>query len=374
MKITFVYWSLRPVGGVERMMATMMETFIKAGEDVTFVHIRPPTNPTLLTRLAGVSIVHLNATNIITTILRLARFFRNNRPDVAYSAMPTTNIAMLLARLLSFRRFPIVISERADPAGESRMGHSWRYKAAIGLARYAYPFADHVVCVSQGLANHVAKAARIKPERLSVIYNPVVGGKPTAPPSEPPHPWLKDKYYPVVISAGRLAEEKDFATLIDAFAILRKNGPARLIILGEGDLRAELQGRIDGLGLTQDAILPGGVPDISPWLHYADVFVVSSLYEGFGNALVEAMAVGCQVVSTDCPFGPREILRAGAYGKLVPVADAPAMAQAITETLQAPIDRDELKRRSLDFTVKASMQAYDALFKRLSGGQGAEQR
>ena len=178
----------------------------------------------------------------------------------------------------------------------------------------------------------------------------------------------------MVISAGRLAEEKDFATLIDAFAILRKNGPARLIILGEGDLRTELQGRIDGLGLTQDAILPGGVPDISPWLHYADVFVVSSLYEGFGNALVEAMAVGCQVVSTDCPFGPREILRAGAYGKLVPVADAPAMAQAITETLQAPIDRDELKRRSLDFTVKASMQAYDALFKRLSGGQGAEQR
>ena len=83
------------------MMATMMETFIKAGEDVTFVHIRPPTNPTLLTRLAGVSVVHLNATNIITTIVRLARFFRNNRPDVAYSAMPTTNIAMLLARLLS---------------------------------------------------------------------------------------------------------------------------------------------------------------------------------------------------------------------------------------------------------------------------------
>lgn len=372
MKISFVYWSLTPVGGVERMMSTMMESFAGKGDDVTFIHIRPKTSPTLLTDLPRVSAIYLNATNIVSAMWRMQRFFRQTPPDLVYTAMPTTNIAVLVSRLLSFHRFPVVISERSDPAGESRMNHSWRYKAAIQLARYVYPFADHVVCVSRGLASSLTETIPIDPERLSVIYNPVVRGSPVALPAraQPPHPWLgRPRDCPVILTAGRLAKEKDFATLIEAFALLRKSKPARLIILGEGAMRPGLQSQIERKGLGQDAILPGAVPDIGPWLQHADVFVVSSLYEGFGNALVEAMAAGCQVVSTDCPFGPREILQSGLYGRLVPVGDAPAMALVIEQTLQDPVDREALIRRSLDFSVSASLVAYDSLFRRLTAAQ-----
>src|SRR5205807_1946109 len=166
---------------------------------------------------------------------------------------------------------------------------------------------------------------------------------------------------PVLVAVGRLRMQKDFPTLIKAFALVRKVRLARLVIIGEGRQGANLQRLIETLGLKDDVALAGYMENPFAWMARASLYVLSSVWEGLPGVLIEALACGCPVVSTNCPSGPSEILDAGAYGRLVPCRDPEAMAEAILSTLDQPCDRQSLRNRAQAFSVEAAAERYAAL-------------
>jgi glycosyltransferase involved in cell wall biosynthesis len=168
---------------------------------------------------------------------------------------------------------------------------------------------------------------------------------------------------PVIATAGRLVSVKDHRTLITAFALLRSKRPARLVIFGEGPLEAELRAQAAALGMSQSVLLPGYVNDPQACYRAADLFVLSSTSEGFGNVLIEAMAGGVPVVSTDAPHGPREILADGRFGMLTRVGDAEALAAAMAETLDNPPAPEVLRGRAGDFGIELIADRYEALLR-----------
>ncbi len=174
----------------------------------------------------------------------------------------------------------------------------------------------------------------LAPAKVHVVYNPVVTPDLLNKAREDAgHAWLKRGQPPVILGAGRLTEQKDFETLLNAFAILRKKTEARLIILGEGEKRPDLETVIRRLGIEEDVDLHGYVENPYSFMRQSRVFVLSSKWEGSPSVVIAALACGCPVISTDCPGGVREILADGAYGDLVPVGDAAAMAEAMEKVL-----------------------------------------
>jgi glycosyltransferase involved in cell wall biosynthesis len=238
-------------------------------------------------------------------------------------------------------------------AGESR-DHSILSR----LARDWYPRADAFIAISHGVADDLTQALGIDADRITTIHNPVDVDHIMRCASRPAyHPWLGGDI-PLVLSVGRLARQKDYATLLRAFAILRSEREIRLLVFGEGPLRAELEALSVELGVEHDVSFPGIVSDPYPFMARASCFVLSSAWEGFGNVLLEALACGCPVVSTDCRSGPAEILAAGRFGKLTSTHDPIGLAKAIAETLAEPVDRDRLRTRASNFSPAASYARY----------------
>ncbi len=238
---------------------------------------------------------------------------------------------------------------------------SLRQHALKESARLLYPLADAHIAVSQGVADDLGKFVRLNPNKVHAIYNPVVTNDLLERARlTPDHPWLADKSEsspPVLLGVGRLTGQKDFPTLIRAFATVRRAQAARLIILGEGERRAQLEALATELGVAEDVSLPGFVDNPFAFMAQADLFVLSSRFEGLPGALIQAMACGCKVVSTDCPSGPAEILKGG-LAPLVPVGDAEALAQAMLETLNDPAPRPELRDRALHFSEETTIPQY----------------
>jgi glycosyltransferase involved in cell wall biosynthesis len=201
-----------------------------------------------------------------------------------------------------------------------------------------YPYAHAIVTVSHGVAEDLARFIRLPSSRIRVIYNPVIG---TAPLKEAPnfsnHPWLGERNYPLIVAVGRLTAQKDFGMLLRSLALMRHQSAARLIILGEGEQREELQHLAAELGLSEIVDMPGFVPNPCSYMAHATVVALSSRWEALPTVLIEAMACGTRVVSTDCPSGPSEVLAGGKYGRLVPVGDAAAMASALLDVVQGKV-------------------------------------
>jgi glycosyltransferase involved in cell wall biosynthesis len=204
------------------------------------------------------------------------------------------------------------------------------------LVRRYYPWADEIVAVSQGVADDLLELTDLPPSKVRVLPNPVVTPELVQRAAEPlDDPWFTAGAAPVVLGAGRLDQQKDFPTLIRAFAAVRSRRPARLVILGEGPERGQLESLVEELGITADVRLPGFVSNPFSYMARAAVFVLSSAWEGMPGVLIQAMACGAPVVATDCESGPREALAGGKYGRLVPVGDHLALADAIAGTLDA---------------------------------------
>jgi glycosyltransferase involved in cell wall biosynthesis len=226
------------------------------------------------------------------------------------------------------------------------------------LMRFTYPWADQIVAVSQGVAEDLMRHIPLARERVATIYNPVVDERMRdLAQATPVHPWLCSGPVPVVLGVGRLIAQKDFATLIDAFAQLRRQRKLRLLILGEGELRASLLAQAAQLGVAEDVALPGFEANPFAAMRAASVFVLSSRFEGLPGVLIQAMACGARVVSTDCPSGPREVLEDGRWGALVPVGDARALAAAIAQTLDAPRP-PKARERAAAFTERQAIERY----------------
>ena len=291
----------------------------------------------------------------------LIRYLRRERPAALISAFPFENLLAIAAKRLAGVDTRVIVTERNTTTRSTRLGVKWKRRYLPALVRRQYPMADAIVAVSEGVADELAEHTGLPREQIVTIHNAVVNDTILAKAAEPvPHPWFASGEPPVILGVGRLTEQKDFPTLIRAFARVRTHRPARLVIVGEGkpEARAELSRLARELGCADDMSLPGFTFNPFCYMANASVFVLSSLHEGLPGVLIQALACGPPVVSTDCPSGPREILEGGTYGRLVALGDHAAMADAILDTLAHPGDAEARIARGRQFSVERSVDRY----------------
>ncbi len=265
---------------------------------------------------------------------RLIHYLREHQPDVLISALHYPCEIAIVAKYLSGAKTRVIVSERNTLSVEAARLPQLTAKLTPLSSRLLYPFADQITAISKGVAEDLAKTAKISPSKIAMIYNPVFEANfDPNPIKAADHPWLNDPDIPVVLGIGRLMEQKDFKTFLKAAKIISQSRSVRFLILGEGEKRPDLEHYILRNNLTETVQLVGFVDEPFRYLKAASAFVLSSQWEGFGNVLVEAMIMGVPVISTDCPHGPREILNGGEFGHLVPVEDSPAIARAIFQVL-----------------------------------------
>jgi glycosyltransferase involved in cell wall biosynthesis len=358
-------------GGAQRRTLTLIREFVGRGHQVDLVVVEP--SGALHGEIpAAVRCVPLKSPWVACLPARgvrklklflcrrpLAEYLRRHRPDVLLSAASHTSLTALAGRRLSGAGTPLVLRVSshltASHGGTLNLFNRMRYLTACRW----FAEADAVIAVSGAIAEDIAQHTGVARHRIRTIYNPIFTKDLLDRAAAPlDHPWFGEEEPPVILGVGRLAAHKDFPTLIRAFAAVRGRRPARLVILGEGRLRRELTLLAHSLGIAADIHMPGYVTNPLAWMSRAAVFVLSSSCEGLPGVLIEAMAAGCRVVSTDCPSGPAEILENGAYGRLVPVGDHVALAEAIAATLDAPHDPQRLRARAADFSVNRGVDEY----------------
>ena len=296
----------------------------------------------------------------------LVRYFRAIRPPAVLAATAPLNLIAVWARRLARLDSRVVVGEHTMMSGEALSGRRWFYDCPPALLHRAYLQADAVIAVSDGVAADMAANADIPRHRITTVYNPVVGSHVASMARRRlDHDWFTSDGPPIVLGVGNLKPQKDFVTLIRAFARVRAERSARLVILGDArgpdkdaSYVAALKRLPTELGIEKDVSFAGFAENPFAYMSRAAVFVLSSAWEGFGNVLAEALACGCPVVSTDCPSGPAEILEQGRYGPLVPVGDDAALAAAIRRVLDAPPPRDELIGRAALFSVERAVDRY----------------
>ena len=355
--ITIVLPDLRG-GGAERLHVHLANYWRGAGFKVEFVLMRKQGE--LIDLLPeDVATVDLGVGRARQLVRPLANHLRKTRPDVIIAAMwPLTSIAVL-SWLLASKAGRLYLSDHNQlsiSCVQEIHTPAWLLGA---IMHCTYPFANGIIAVSEGVKQDMCELGGLSDEQIRVIYNPTALGVPSHRESLV----TRDRLWGVgfdqhILSVGTLKAQKDHATLIKAFALLPRSLNAKLTILGEGSLRAELEALVVQLGLQGRVAMPGFAVDPYPWFRSADVFVLSSRWEGFGNVIVEALECGLPVVSTDCLSGPAEILENGRYGKLVPIQNPNALASAIHQSLCTTHDREMLMGRAKDFSVEKIANEY----------------
>ncbi|MBN1556665.1 MAG: glycosyltransferase [Lentisphaerae bacterium] len=323
-------------------------------------------------RAGTLRVVDLGSRSVPVVVWRLIAYLRRERPDV----LAASNMIAILAAIFAvkcFSRRTRLIAEQNTVLSrqlEHERRHSDRLaiRLASRLVPLLYPLADIWVAVSRGVAEDLVRSLRLDAARVRTIYSPgITPDLQKLRHETPAHAWFREPV-PVIVSAGRLSRVKDYPTLLHAFQWVRRKRPVRLIILGEGPERKRLETLIDRLELRDAVDLHGYVDNPFSFMNRAAVYVQASRHEGMGNALVQALACGCRVVSTDSPGGAREVLRAGRYGEFVAVGDAAGMAEAINRALDgpaAPADPDWLRQ----FTPEHALDQWQRLLCEAAAGR-----
>lgn len=320
-------------GGAQRSMLKLAGGLAERGHAVDLVLTRA-RGPFLAQVSPAVRVVDLRAPRVVASVPALARYLRRERPIAMLSALDYVNIVAVWSRRLAGGGTRLVVSERNHLSTAHRHRSRRRNKLVPWLISSFYPWADAIVAVSEEVADDLAAVTGLSRARIEVIYNPVVTPEVARMVQAPlDHPWLQPGQPPVVVGVGGLRPQKDFGTLIEAFARLRRHRPARLLILGEGAQRRELEALVARSGLTSDVQMPGFAPNPYPYIARAGAFALSSRWEGLPGVLIEALFCGVPTVATDCPGGSREVLAQGRYGRLVPVGDPAALAEALESAL-----------------------------------------
>jgi glycosyltransferase involved in cell wall biosynthesis len=357
-------------GGVERMMVNIARGIADQGVPVDCVVGRRDA-PFLDSLPATVTLHALGRVPPRERRRFLAEYVERSRPAVVLSAKTEDDRIALAVKAASptdtryFLRPGTTMSERWRARGKNRLRRWWEQRELRSL----FQRADGVVAVSEGVAADIAEVTGIPPSHIRVVRNPNITPEFYAQAMEPlDHPWFGPDQPPVIMGVGGLRTQKDFATLIHAFALLHARLPCRLIILGQGRQQGRLLRLARDLGVAHDVSLPGFAPNPYRFLARAKLFALSSLWEGSPNVLTEALALGIPVVSTDCRSGPREITRDGAFGALVPVGDVAALAVAMEETLRDPPSPDVLKEAVQEYRMDISARRYLAAFGLIAEG------
>lgn len=322
-------------GGAERIMVFLANAFAERGVETTFLAGRAE-GPCLADLSRQVRLVDLGVRRFSRAVPALVRHMNAASPDAVLSALTHANLVTLLAARLARRGPRIVVAEHNSTTMLANAGGGPKQVVKTALMRWLYPRADCITFVSQAMQAEFAALLRLPPDRLATVYNPVpVDQLRQRAAAGPSHAWLVRKEGPVAIAAGRLTGQKDFPTLLRAFA--RVPPPARLIVFGEGPDRSALEALRDELGLADRVSFPGFLANLPAELAAADLFVLSSLWEGLPGVLLEALALEVPVVATDCPTGPNEILDGGRWGRLVPTGQPEALATAMQAALDRPV-------------------------------------
>lgn len=320
-------------GGAERAMLNLSRGMVERGLQVDLVLSRAE-GPYLSEVHPKVRVVNLAAPRVLRSFMPLVRYLYQERPRAMISALDHANVVALWANRFSRVKVKTVVCVQDNVSTNARNSSKARFRLMPLWIRLFYPWADAIVTVSEGVADDLAQTGRLRRKGIRVVHNPVVIPKLFAKASEPvKHPWFKANEPPVVLSAGRLTLQKDQVTLLRAFKRVREQRRTRLMILGEGEARLQLEDLIRRLGLVKDVALPGFIENPFAYMSRSSVFVLSSIWEGLPTVLIEALALGIPVVSTDCPSGPMEILAGGKYGRLVPMRDVEALAEATLSVL-----------------------------------------
>lgn len=352
------------IGGVQKKIVRLANALVE------YVHV----DITLLVSQGGgivekkldkrIRLVDFQKQHVIQSSLPLSHYLNQHDKDVLLSTQTNANRTAILAHRLAQKKPKLVISQPSSLSNDKKACRKVKDRMLYEITPWLYAQADLIVGVSQGVADDLRKY--LSNGKIITLYNPVVDEALLIKSKETvADEWLREHKKTVIVAAGRLERAKGFSTLIEAFASLRKNIDARLMILGEGTERAALEERIKELNLQEHVKLPGFAENPYAYMARADVFVFPSLREGLGNVLIEAMACKIPVVATDCDFGPREILADGKYGRLVAVGDAQALAEAMEQALADPGDLEAAYQRALDFSVEKSAKRYLEAFEAL---------
>jgi glycosyltransferase involved in cell wall biosynthesis len=360
-KISIIITDLRG-GGTERLHIYLAKYWHELGYKVNFVLMEKKGE--LIDILPeGVEVVDLGVRRLRHVVWPLIRYINSVKPDIIIAAVwPLTSIAFM-SWFLAGKPGRMYLSEHSHLSTSCKHEINtakWLIKL---IMRISYPFASGIVAVSAGVKSDLCKLARLHDSKVNVIYNPSAIG--VSPHQESIA--IRQQLWGVgfdnhILSVGALKEQKDHVTLIKAFSQLPASLNAKLTILGEGSIRLELEKLITQLGLVNKVAMPGFVLDPYTWFRSADLFVLSSRWEGFGNVIVEALECGVPVVSTDCQSGPAEILKNGLYGELVPIQNPNALAKAMAKSLNKTHDREALLFRASDFSVEKIANEYLDLF------------
>lgn len=366
-------------GGAEGTTVRLANCLAGRGLAIDVV-VLDPTGPWRGTLDPTIRLVALGVKHGRQSLRLLGAYMRDERPRAILVGPTHLSVAALAARRISEASTAILVLEHNDLRGRQRYRRSLGDRLLPWLVRWAYPRADILTAVSRGAADTLASILGKPAASVGVLYNGIdlpsikrLAAEPVA------HPWFSDDGPPVLLSVGRLVQQKGFDQLIRALALLRDRTPARLIILGEGGQRSRLEAMAQELGVGQEVALLGFHANPYAYMARATVFVLSSRFEGFGIVLAEALACGLPIVSTDCPSGPREILQDGRFGVLTPIEDPSALADALARLLA---DRERMAtlrnlgpQRAQDFSVDRAADSVLSLLRGLQGpGDGSSSR
>lgn len=320
-------------GGAERVMLDLIAAALAQGRTVDLVLVS--RHGAFQDEVpAGVNVIDLRQPRTVTAVVPLARYLRRRRPRALLATLEHANVVALLAGRLAGRTRVSV--REANTLSRDLASGPARSRAVLWLMRRLYPGAHAVIAVSQGVADDLLATIPVAAARVTVIPNPVITDRLTTGGVEPlEHPWFAAGAPPVVLGVGRLTPQKGFDVLLRAFARARERRDCRLLVLGDGEDRAMLEGLARELGVHDAVELPGFVANPFPYMRRAGVFVLSSKWEGLPNALIQALALGAPAVATDCPSGPAEVVVGSERAHLVPVGDVEAMGNAIVTALDA---------------------------------------
>lgn len=302
----------------------------------------------------------IKSSRILRHLSALENYLKHTQPTVLISGMSYPNLVAALAGR-AIQHAPRLILTEHNTLSQTihYRRRMWRWRYLPKVIKHIYSMADRIVAVSSGVADDLARTTGLPRDSITTVYNPVVTPGLMQQAQEPAdHPWFASGEMPVILAVGRLERVKAFDVLIEAFARLRAHRKARLVILGEGRERNALQGLVAKLGVEQDVNLPGFVANPYRYMARANLFVLSSRHEGLPTVLIEALACGCPVVSTDCPSGPREILDGGQYGSLVQVGDVAALTDAMLKVLDQSPSPERQRLRAQDFSLEKSVCRY----------------
>lgn len=328
-------------GGAEKVLVHLARGFTEQGLKTDLV-LCNAGGPHMWQVSSRVRVIDLNSRRIVEAFPKLVQYLRQEAPSVMLSTQHFTSELVIWAKYMAGVSTRIVITEQNTLSRKARFDSRLKYRLAPFSTKLFYPWADSIIAASQGVAKDLAQITNLPVDRIKVIYNPVVTPELLPLAKEPlEHPWFNPGEPPVILGAGRLQPQKDFPTLLRAFAQIRKRRPSRLVILGWGPELPQLQALARKLGVDSDVDFAGYVQNPFNYMAQSAVFVLSSAWEGFGNVLAEALAVNTPVVSTNCESGPAEILKDGEYGWLSPVGDSDALTASILEVLEG-------KRKKVD--------------------------